>query len=205
MKLNPVELALVNNPLRTWSLRSTVGWLRDAACAPPVARVLEIGCGWGDGVREIVRSFRPKTVHAFDVDEAQVRRARERLADADLGRIDLRVWTGDAEHIEAADATYDAVFEFTILHHVPDWRRALAEVHRVLRPGGWFLFEELSAEFFTDVPILSPLLRRFTVHPWDAMFDFATFREALDRTGFQLTALRSNWIAGWHHGVAVRA
>ena len=205
MKLNPVELALVNNPLRGWSLSRSLGWLHDAACAPPLARVLEVGCGQGDGVREIARWFRPASIHAFDVDEAQVSRARSRLADAAPPGTDVRLWTGDAEHIDAPDGAYDGVFEFMILHHVPDWRRALGEIHRVLRPGGHFLFEELSTEFFTDVPVLSPLVRRFTEHPWSTMFDFPTFRAALDDAAFRVTAVQSHWIAGWHHGVAVRA
>jgi ubiquinone/menaquinone biosynthesis C-methylase UbiE len=205
MKLNPFELALVNNPLRGWSLRSTVGWLHDAACAPPVARVLEIGCGQGDGVPAIAHRFHPTAVHAFDVDPAQVARARERLAAFEAEGTDVRLWIGDAEAIDAPDAAYDAVFEFMIFHHVPDWRRAVGEVRRVLRPGGHFLFEELSREFFSDVPLLSPILRRFTAHPWSQMFDFPTFRAALDQAGLRVTALQSQWLPGWNRGVAVRA
>ena len=205
MKLNLFEMALVNNPVRQAMLRSTVSWLHDAACAPLVERVLEIGCGQGDGVREILRRFRPRTVDAFDLDEQQVERARARLVDLGRDGTEVRLWTGDAERIAAADGHYDAVFEFTIFHHVPDWRRALTEVHRVLRPGGLFLFEDLSAEIFRDVPVASALLRRFTVHPWETMFDFPTFRRGLAEIGLRLVALRSHLLPGWHHGVAVRA
>lgn len=206
MKLNPVEMVLINNPLRTVSVRSTIGWLHAAACAPPVDRVLEIGCGQGDGVSQIQSYFHPHAVDAFDLDERQIARARERLlAPTTNGNgSDLRLWVGDAEHVEAADASYDAVFELTIFHHVPDWRRALAEVHRVLRPGGLFLFEELSSEFFSNIPVVSQLLRRFTVHPWDTMFDFPTFRRALRDAGLRVTALRSRPLPGWHQGVAIR-
>jgi len=203
VKLNPVELLLVNNPLRGLLLRSTVGWLYAAACAPPVERVLEIGCGQGDGVREILRRFRPRAIDAFDLDERQVARARERLADLERDGT-LRLWVGDTERIEVADGSYDAVVELTIFHHVPEWRRAIAEVRRVLRPGGLFLFEELSREYFSDIPVVSPLLRRFTVHPWDTMFDFPSFRRALRDEGLRVTALRARPLAGWHEGVAVR-
>ena len=202
MKLNPVELLLVNNPIRDALLRNTVGWLHEAACAPPVGRVLEIGCGQGDGVREIARRFHPAAIDAFDLDPKQVARARARLGGSDGASV--RLWVGDAERIAADDGVYDAVVELTILHHVPDWRRALAEVRRVLRPGGLFLFEELSLEFFTQVPLLSVLLRRFTVHPWDTMFDFPTFRRTLQEAGLRLTALRTRPLAGWHQGVAMR-
>lgn len=204
MKLNPVELLLINNPLRTLTLRATVGWLYEAACAPPVERVLEIGCGQGDGVHEVANRFRPHAIDAFDLDVRQVARAATRIAAAPRNGTAVRLWVGDAERIAAPDASYDAVVEMTIFHHVPDWRRALIEVRRVLRPGGLFLFEELSSEFFTDVPLLSPFLRRFTVHPWNTMFDFPTFRRALVDVGLRVTALRARPLAGWHQGVAVR-
>src|SRR5205823_1301621 len=83
---------------------------------PALARVLEIGCGQGEGVREIARRFAPATIEAFDVDPAQIARARTRL-----DGIPARLWVGDAERIAADDASYDAVFELAILHHVPDW------------------------------------------------------------------------------------
>jgi len=204
MKLNPVEMALVNNPLRSLMLRATVGWLHDAACAPPVERVLEIGCGYGAGVHEILRRFRPRAIDAFDLDEKQVALARRRLTDVSRDGVEVRLWVGDAERIEAEDLRYDAVFEFTIFHHIPDWRRALAEVRRVLRPGGLFLFEELSREYFFGTPVVGGLLRRFTVHPWATMFDFPAFRRALGDQGLRLTALRSRLLPGWHEGVAVR-
>ena len=202
MRLNPVELALVNNPIRTAFLRSTVAWLWGAACAPALDRVLEVGCGQGEGVHEILRRFHPRAIDALDVDPEQVERARRRLAAVNGAKVRLSV--GDAERIDAPDGAYDAVFELAILHHVPDWRRALGEIRRVLRPGGLFLFEELSHEFFADMPVVSPLLRRFTVHPWDTMFDFPTFRRALAEAGLRVTALRARPLPGWHQGVAVR-
>ena len=204
MKLNAVELLLINNPIRDVFLRGTLGWLHDAACAPTLDRVLEIGCGQGVALAEIAARFHPRAIDAFDLDEAQVARARERLAAVEATGIPVQLWSGDAEQIDSPDARYDAVFEFTIFHHVPNWRRALAEVARVLRPGGLFLFEELSTEFFDDIPLVSPLLRRYTEHPWDTMFDFRTFRRALDDARLRVEHLRSGFLPGWHQGVAVR-
>jgi ubiquinone/menaquinone biosynthesis C-methylase UbiE len=203
MKLNAVEKAFINNPVRDVFLRRTLGWLRDASCAPPIERALEIGCGQGSGLVEIARMFHPRAIDGFDLDAKQVELARARVAATSLNGTDVRVEVGDAERIDADDGTYDAVFEFTIFHHVPDWRRAVSEVRRVLRPGGAFLFEELSEEFF-DTPIVGPLLRRFTVHPWDTMFDFPAFRRSLADHGLRVTALYTMMLPGWHLGVAVR-
>lgn len=203
MLLNRFETMLVNNPAREAMLRATVAWLHDAAGRPLLDRVLEIGCGNGAGVLAIDRRCRPRSIDAFDLDEAQVALARERLAELPKDGVDLRLWAGDAAHIDAEDGRYDAVFEFTIFHHVPDWSKALTEVHRVLRPGGYFLFEELSTEFFEEVPVVSALLRRFTEHPWGTMFDAAAFQRGLVDAGFTVKKLRAEVVPGWHLGVAV--
>jgi hypothetical protein len=66
------------------------------------------------------------------------------------------------------------------------------------------LFEELSSEFFEDLPVVSALLRRFTHHPWDTMFDYRAFRRGLEEAGFEVRAMRANVVPGWHMGVAAR-
>jgi SAM-dependent methyltransferase len=48
--------------------------------------------------------------------------------------IDFRL--GNAEKLEFPDARFDAVYSFGVLHHTPNIDAAVAEVHRVLRPGG---------------------------------------------------------------------
>jgi ubiquinone/menaquinone biosynthesis C-methylase UbiE len=205
MRLNPFETFIVNNFARDVLLRSTVAWLHGTARAPTTPRVLEIGCGQGTGVTEIIRRFRPQAIDAFDLDDAQVERAREKLARVAAAEgVEIRLWAGDAARIEAEGGRYDAVFEFTILHHVPEWRTALSEIHRVLAPGGLFLFEELSSEFFEDVPVMSALLRRFTDHPWSTMFDMKTFRRGITDAGFSVIAFEENIVPGWHRGVAMR-
>ncbi len=203
MKLNFFEKLLVNNPVRSAMLDHSVRWHYQAACAPALDQVLEIGCGNGAGLLAIERRFRPTGLSGFDLDDRQVARARSALAPLS-GRRPVRLWTGDAEQIDAPSGSYDGVFEFAIFHHIPDWRRALAEVHRVLRPGGSFFFEELSREFFYDTGAFGALLRRTTVHPWDTMFDFPSFRQGLADAGLKLIALGTHPVPGWNHGVAVR-
>jgi ubiquinone/menaquinone biosynthesis C-methylase UbiE len=71
-----------------------------------------------------------------------IRRARRRLSGYPIERLTLSV--GDVTALDFGDASFDAVFDFAIVHHIPEWRRAVAEVRRVLRPGGRFFFEEVT-------------------------------------------------------------
>lgn len=206
MLLNRFETLLVNNPIRDRLLDWTVRELLKAAGRPRIRNALEIGCGAGAGIESITRCLRaelPDSIDAFDLDPRQVERARSRLhSQSALPK--LRLFVGDAERIDAPDASYDAVFEFTIFHHIPDWRRALCEVARVLRPGGFFLFEELSREFFHDVGPLSWLLRRYTDHPWDYMFDWPSFAAGIEEAGLRLVTHQPQLVPGWHRGLVIR-
>jgi ubiquinone/menaquinone biosynthesis C-methylase UbiE len=112
-----------------------------------------------------------------------VERARERLAERG-GRV--RLWEGDVTKIDAEDASYDAVFDFGIIHHVPCWREALAEIYRVLRPGCRFYAEEVFAPF-----IHHPLWRRLLEHPAEDRFDHDGFRDALVEAGFHVVNTRT--------------
>src|SRR5439155_882243 len=103
------------------------------AAADLEGRALEVGCGKGAGVELILRRFGAARVDAIDLDPRMVELAQGRLR-RHAERV--RVRTGDAERLEAADATYDAVFDFAAIHHVPDWRAAVRELYRVLKPNG---------------------------------------------------------------------
>jgi ubiquinone/menaquinone biosynthesis C-methylase UbiE len=75
---------------------------------------------------------------AFDLDAEMVERARVRLS----GRFPrLSFAQADVLAIPVSAATFDAVFDFGAVHLVPDWKSALLETRRVLKPGGRFYFE----------------------------------------------------------------
>ena len=61
----------------------------------------------------------------------------------------MQLWVGDATAVPVEDESFDAVFDFGIIHHVPHWRAALGEVHRVLKPDGRFYAEEVLGRFVT--------------------------------------------------------
>jgi SAM-dependent methyltransferase len=98
---------------------------------PGRGRLLEVGCGAGRYLRAL-RELRPElALVGADVSRA----ALSRLA-ALAPEVETRLIVGDA--VPAADAEFDAVLVIDVLEHVPDPERLLAEVHRVLAPGGIF-------------------------------------------------------------------
>lgn len=181
MLLNKVEYALMNNPVRAAiQRRFEARRLLRLGGPVPGGAALEMGCGRGVGTELILDVFGASTVDAFDLDPRMISVARGRLRDRG-GRV--RLWVGDATAIAAPEATYDAVFDFGIIHHIPDWRAALAEVSRVLKPGGRFFAEEMLASF-----IVHPIARRFLDHPQSDRFDAPMFLHALREAGFTVIA-----------------
>ena len=186
MILNRLEFVLMNNPIRA-ALQRHVEGRRFLRMGGPVrgGRALEIGCGRGVGVELILDLFGAAVVDAFDLDPRMVARARRRL---DSRGPRVRLWVGDAAAINAPDATYDAVFDFGIIHHVSNWRDALAEVHRVLRPGGRFYAEEPLAGLLNH-----PLMHRLFAHPVTDRFDASDFRDAMRASGLIVSREERLW------------
>jgi ubiquinone/menaquinone biosynthesis C-methylase UbiE len=92
-------------------------------------RVLDAGCGSGP----LTAALRDKgaIVTGFDLSAGMIDQARQRLgADADLSIGDL------GEPLQFDDNSFDDVVASLCLHYLEDWSAPLAELHRVLRPGG---------------------------------------------------------------------
>jgi SAM-dependent methyltransferase len=106
----------------------------------PSDRVLDVGCGTGAGVRYAAAVVE----HAVGVDlsMAMVERARE-LA---VGMANVELRDGDAEALPFADRTFTAVLCSTSLHHYPNAERAVAEMARVLLPGGRVVIADPAAD-----------------------------------------------------------
>jgi len=101
---------------------------------PAGSRVLDVPCGGGVALR----GLRPDRGVAYDaVDIAEPMLARTRAAARRRGVADqVRTRRGDVAALPAADASYDLVVSLTGLHCFPDPAAAVAEMARVLRPGG---------------------------------------------------------------------
>jgi SAM-dependent methyltransferase len=90
------------------------------------ARVLEVGAGWGELAEWIARETGAEVV-VTDLSPHMVELSRARGLDASVA---------DVQSLPFADGSFDVVVAAWMLYHVPDLDRGLAEIARVLRPGG---------------------------------------------------------------------
>lgn len=188
MKLNAIERAAMNNPVRAAHQhhREAAWFRRLAGGALSGQHVLEVGCGRGVGSEVILDRLGAAKVTAFDLDESMVELARKRL---DRRPVSLSV--GDVCEIAQPAGSIDTVVDFGIIHHVPDWQQAVAEIARVLAPDGLLLFQETPRRTLDRW-----VCRTFTVHPRENRFEADEFSAALDRHGLHATAPTEEHLAG---------
>lgn len=179
MKLNWAERWVVNNPLRVWEQHYEIRRLKRMMPLEPGFAALEIGCGRGAGAGIILREFGPSRIYAQDLDFAMIAKAEEYLAPAERQRVDL--FAADAEALPVRTASLDAVFGFGVLHHIPAWKSALAEVARVLKPAGAYFLEELYPALYQNF-----LTRHILLHPRSDRFTDQDLRQALAGAGLSL-------------------
>lgn len=116
---------------------NTYGWQRwvfDHLRLPEDSRILELGCGagalWRQNCSRIATGWH---IILSDFSQGMVLDARRKLAH--LGR-PLAYAAADAEAVPFRDRSFDCVIANHMLYHVPAIYKALAEIHRALRPGG---------------------------------------------------------------------
>lgn len=104
--------------------------------------ILEVGCGTGAFAERLTADNPAATVIATDTSERFVELTAARGVDARVA---------DATDLPFADGSFDLVAAMWMLYHVPDLDAALAEVRRVLRPGGRFLAVTNGDEHVADL------------------------------------------------------
>ena len=129
--------------------REFVEWL----AIPPAALWLDVGCGTGALTETILRRASPTQVDGIDPSEGYLALAREQVRDPRV-RFDV----GDARHLSVKSARYDAVVSALVLNFIPDLTTGIAEMARVVRPGG------IVAGYVWDYAEKMELMRYF----WDA-------------------------------------
>jgi SAM-dependent methyltransferase len=109
-------------------------WLFEQMELPAEGRVLDLGCGpshlWIENIDRVPDDWE---VTLTDFSPGMLQQTLENLGERCR---DFRFGVVDAQAIPFGDGCFDAVIANHMLYHVPDKPRALAEIHRVLKPGG---------------------------------------------------------------------
>jgi len=192
MLLNSIEYWAMNNPLRGFVQRHYEAPRLKRLSTGMADNVLEIGCGQGAGARIIYDLFSPQRYVGIDLDPRMIRRARRKAR----ALLNATFVEGDVSSLEFPDASFDLVIDFGIVHHIPNWKDALAEVHRILKVHGEFLFEDLSLETW-ERGIGIPF-KRIADHPYDQMFRKQEFADELDALGFSVETHENSPFSFYH-------
>jgi len=100
----------------------------------PGMRLLDCGCGMGALTTSLAEWLAPGEVIGIDREPSQVEAARAWAAEKGIQNVQFEV--GNIYDIPYPDASFDAVFAFTVLEHVREPIRAMREMRRVLKSGG---------------------------------------------------------------------
>ncbi|MBA4072262.1 MAG: hypothetical protein C0497_10570 [Gemmatimonas sp.] len=165
---NPVEQARV------------AGAVRDvlAACAHAldVPRVLDVGAGTGNLSAHFLNAG--ASVVSADVSPGCLRVVSERLAPSGRHAVQLI----DGRSLRAfADATFDVAACYSVLHHVPDYLALVAEMARVVRPGGLVYLDHERHDASWHDPVRAQCMREVWVFPPKRWTRFLTPRKYWNR------------------------
>jgi ubiquinone/menaquinone biosynthesis C-methylase UbiE len=159
---------IVDNPIRRWYMRPAL----DRFGIRPGERVLELGPGPGAFTIEAARQTEPGgRLLAVDIQPAMIAAVEQKVSKSKLTNIETHV--ADAFHVPVGTASIDRAFLVTVLPEIPDRRRALKELRRVIKPGGMLSITE---EFLDpDYPLARTTIR------W------------AEEAGFELEERHGNW------------
>ena len=118
-------------------------------------RVLEVGAGVGTDARRIIGAGALYT--GINVDRGSTEATAQALRAFSMPGVALE---RDARSLDFPDGTFDAVYSFGVLQHIPEAQRAVAEIHRVLKPGGEFLlmlYNRTSINYALEIKFLRKL------------------------------------------------
>lgn len=139
--------------------------------------LLDIGTGHGYSLLELARRLRPAQIHAVDPDPDFASRCAATRAACPVG---VQIHQAHAERLPLADASVDLVLCHQTLHHIVDQAAALAEMRRVLKPGGRLLLAESTRAY-----IHSWIIRLLFRHPMHVQRSADEFLALLREAGFE--------------------
>lgn len=178
---------------RKWShyVRATAEQTLARTVFDPGMSVLDVGCGTGELLHRLKRSHRGGLLAGVDPSGEMLALARRRLPPE---VILLRAW---AERIPFPDRQFDLVISCNMFHYIADPQVAVAEMRRVLKPGGSLVITDWCDDYLACW--LCGLLLRVFRRPFHRLYGSKSCRSLLQQSGLQdlsIERYKINWLWG---------
>jgi ubiquinone/menaquinone biosynthesis C-methylase UbiE len=149
----------------------------------PADVVVEFGCGTGTSALRLAPSL--QHLLATDYSSAMIEIAREKAAAEGCANVTFAVEA--PEQTVQADASFDAALAFNLLHLVKERKAALAQMHRVVRPGGLFISKTpCLSEMNPLIRLAVPVARWLGKAPYVDFFNGAQLEAEVVDAGFEI-------------------
>jgi 2-polyprenyl-6-hydroxyphenyl methylase / 3-demethylubiquinone-9 3-methyltransferase len=147
-------------------------------------KVLDVGCGGGYACEFLAR--RNAMVFGTDIMTESLEQARDHCVQE---KLEIEYHPCTPERLPFDDNSMDAATCFDVLEHIPNKDQTLREIHRVLKPGGWFFYDTFNKTFWSKLFIiwLGEHIIRFMpkgTHYWPWFIHPAELKSRLENIGF---------------------
>jgi SAM-dependent methyltransferase len=138
MKMTRFEKLFVNSPSHSQQVSWHAEKLLKLIEVRAGQKYLDLGCGNGAAPIYLAQKY-PLDVTGIDIDPDQIRLAEQQSH----GMNNVHFQTNDGRRLPFLEGAFDIVSTNKVMHHVPNWPEAIAEMIRVLKPGGYFIYADL--------------------------------------------------------------
>jgi ubiquinone/menaquinone biosynthesis C-methylase UbiE len=157
----------------------------------PCMRIVEFGCG--TGTTAIHHAAHVQHIDAIDISEKMLDIGRSKANAAGIDNITFT--RGTLAEFNGADASFDAVLGLNVMHLLPDREAVIAEVARILKPGGIFVSSTvcLGRSYLRFIKLLAPLGKMLGLMPDVYVLTEEELASEVTGAGFEIERQ-------WHHG-----
>jgi len=159
---------------------------------PSQSIVSDVGCGFGIDLASLNCSNKI----GLDI-------SRRNLDKAKHISTDINLVNGDAENLPFRNEIFDATLAISLLHHLPFYKKALAEIHRVLKPQGYFLLKDTNLNGFFPVYPFIRIAHSLSAHALGSRAEnipkrLDCIQAVLNETGFSVidTQISGSFVRG---------